>query len=184
VSTKTLGKERDLRVHAFNGNQKNPETIWQLFSCPSLNPEACDRKDAWHLRASGQGAVYGLPVLNLKSLIAKPEVCGGLSLKLAVQVGSSEGRRLYHTVSLKYGPFDQEPQPGPPVDSEGFLLADLNRDGAVNTMDLAVLLSAWGSPHERADFNGDGIVSTPDLASLLSYWGVTPGPQGPTCSFE
>jgi subtilisin family serine protease len=48
--------------------------------------------------------------------------------------------------------------------------ADLNRDGAVNSQDLAVLLNAWGASGSAADLNGDGTVGAPDLAILLSRW--------------
>jgi thermitase len=48
--------------------------------------------------------------------------------------------------------------------------ADLNRDGTVNSQDLAILLNAWGTTGSPADLNGDGVVSAPDLAILLSRW--------------
>lgn len=48
--------------------------------------------------------------------------------------------------------------------------ADLNGDGAVNALDLAVLLSQWGGPGS-ADLDGNGVVGSPDLATLLNAWG-------------
>lgn len=48
--------------------------------------------------------------------------------------------------------------------------ADLNRDGAVNSQDLAILLNAWGAAGSPADLNGDGVVGAQDLAILLSRW--------------
>ena len=48
--------------------------------------------------------------------------------------------------------------------------ADLNRDGTVNSQDLAILLNSWGTAGSAADLNGDGIVGAPDLAILLSRW--------------
>jgi hypothetical protein len=48
--------------------------------------------------------------------------------------------------------------------------ADLNRDGTVNSQDLAILLNAWGTSGSPADLDGDGVVSAPDLAILLSRW--------------
>jgi len=52
--------------------------------------------------------------------------------------------------------------------------ADLNGDGAVNGVDLAVLLSSWGDCPQgfpcHADFNDDGVVGGIDLAFLLSAW--------------
>jgi hypothetical protein len=49
--------------------------------------------------------------------------------------------------------------------------ADLDRDGAVGGGDLAILLSAWGTPSPIADLDADGVVGGGDLAVLLSFWG-------------
>ena len=56
---------------------------------------------------------------------------------------------------------------------------DMNLDGAVNAIDLAILLASWGpcaDPDPQtgfciADFNSDGEVNAADLARLLSAWG-------------
>lgn len=56
--------------------------------------------------------------------------------------------------------------------------ADLNNDGEVDSGDLNILLSAWGSPCapqpncNGADLNNDGGVDSGDLNILLSAWGV------------
>ena len=47
-------------------------------------------------------------------------------------------------------------------------IADMNGDGSVNSQDLAILLSAWGSSGGPADMNRDGIVNSADLAIMLS----------------
>ena len=48
---------------------------------------------------------------------------------------------------------------------------DLDGDGLVNTQDLEILLSAWGSPAPgAADLTGDGVVNSIDLAVLLASW--------------
>ncbi len=49
------------------------------------------------------------------------------------------------------------------------LPSDLNTDGSVNAADLAILLSAWGTP--GADINCNGTTSADDLAILLAAWG-------------
>jgi Metallo-peptidase family M12/Regulator of chromosome condensation (RCC1) repeat/Dockerin type I domain len=49
--------------------------------------------------------------------------------------------------------------------------ADVNRDGAVNGADLALVLGAWGTSTASTDINGDGTVNGGDLAILLGDWG-------------
>jgi len=46
---------------------------------------------------------------------------------------------------------------------------DLNGDGVVNSADLAILLSAWGTP--GGDLDGDGFTSSSDIGILLTNWG-------------
>ncbi len=46
--------------------------------------------------------------------------------------------------------------------------ADLDSDGSVNGLDLAILLSGWASA--AGDVNGDGTTDGTDLAVLLSAW--------------
>ena len=58
----------------------------------------------------------------------------------------------------------------PPFASE-----DLNRDGAIDAQDLAVLLDAWGPCCDcdggcRADLDGDCLVGAADLARVLDAW--------------
>jgi hypothetical protein len=51
---------------------------------------------------------------------------------------------------------------------------DLNNDGIVNGVDLAIILSTWGlcgSGACIADINQDGLVNGVDLAVVLSNWG-------------
>jgi hypothetical protein len=52
---------------------------------------------------------------------------------------------------------------------------DINGDGVVNCLDLAILQSEWGEtgPDLPADLNGDDIVGLADLAILSDHW--TPG---------
>ena len=50
------------------------------------------------------------------------------------------------------------------------LLADLTGDRIVNAGDLAILLSAWETPHPFADLNYDGTVGAADLAMMLAAW--------------
>jgi hypothetical protein len=48
--------------------------------------------------------------------------------------------------------------------------ADINDDGAVNGLDLTVLLGAWGTSTPLADIDGSGLVDGLDLAQLLAAW--------------
>ena len=49
--------------------------------------------------------------------------------------------------------------------------ADLNADGVVDTADLGLLISAFGSINPAADINGDGVVDTADLGLLIASFG-------------
>ncbi|MBU3727941.1 MAG: hypothetical protein FGM37_01645, partial [Phycisphaerales bacterium] len=52
--------------------------------------------------------------------------------------------------------------------------ADVTNDGAVNGVDLAAVLGAWGTDGQGpfiTDIDGDGIVSGTDLAFVLGGWG-------------
>lgn len=54
-------------------------------------------------------------------------------------------------------------------------VADITLDGVVNGVDLASLLSAWGTdggPTPRADCNRDGTVDGADLTIVLGGWGA------------
>lgn len=48
--------------------------------------------------------------------------------------------------------------------------ADLNRDGAVNTIDISILLDAWDTADPIADITSDGWVDANDLALLFNAW--------------
>ncbi|MSR70217.1 MAG: DNRLRE domain-containing protein [Phycisphaerales bacterium] len=48
--------------------------------------------------------------------------------------------------------------------------ADVNNDGFVNGVDLAIVLGAWGTSSPTADINNDGTVNGVDLALVLASW--------------
>jgi hypothetical protein len=52
----------------------------------------------------------------------------------------------------------------------GSILGDLDNDGFVNGLDLAILLGWWGTDFSLPDLNQDGIVNGADLTILLSAW--------------
>jgi hypothetical protein len=49
-------------------------------------------------------------------------------------------------------------------------IADFNRDGAVNTLDVLAYLNAWAAGDAEADINGDGTVNTLDVLAFLNAW--------------
>ena len=53
-----------------------------------------------------------------------------------------------------------------------YVLGDMNADGHVTGLDLAYLLSSWGTANPIADINQDGIVAGWDLTAMLSNWGA------------
>jgi hypothetical protein len=56
--------------------------------------------------------------------------------------------------------------------------ADLDGNGAVDGVDLAVILSKWGTnggkDYPNADIDGDGTIGGADLALVLGSWGACP----------
>ncbi|MBL9119248.1 MAG: hypothetical protein JNL80_04955 [Phycisphaerae bacterium] len=61
------------------------------------------------------------------------------------------------------------------VDFDGpGVFGDLNGDGVVGAVDLAILLGAWGDAGGSADLDGNGVVGAPDIALLLGAWSQVP----------
>lgn len=50
-------------------------------------------------------------------------------------------------------------------------VADVVVDGAINGVDLALVINDWGQTDSVADINRDGVVAGADLALILSSWG-------------
>jgi hypothetical protein len=70
------------------------------------------------------------------------------------------------------------PTPTPtttPTPTPAPVAGDVNGDGHVTSLDLAILLTNWnaqsGASRATGDLNGDGKVTALDLAILLSGWG-------------
>jgi hypothetical protein len=51
-----------------------------------------------------------------------------------------------------------------------FAPEDIDRDGRVASVDLAMVLDQWGNAGGPADCDGNGIVGAGDLAAVLSAW--------------
>jgi len=64
---------------------------------------------------------------------------------------------------------------GIPDECELPCLADIDGNGEVNGIDLAIILDKWGTDggkdYPNADIDGDGTVAGPDLSQVLSGWG-------------
>jgi hypothetical protein len=52
--------------------------------------------------------------------------------------------------------------------------ADISGDSIVNGVDLAIILSNWGTSSSVADVTGDGTVGGSDLGVILAAWGNCP----------
>jgi hypothetical protein len=48
---------------------------------------------------------------------------------------------------------------------------DVNRDGSVDSVDIALVLANWSTSDPTTDLNGDGVVNSADLTVVLSDWG-------------
>lgn len=48
--------------------------------------------------------------------------------------------------------------------------ADIDGDGVVGAIDLAIVLNHWGDEYAPADLDGNGTVGAEDLAAVLSAW--------------
>lgn len=55
---------------------------------------------------------------------------------------------------------------------------DINKDGKVNSLDLALMRQFFGKAGTPGDLNGDGRVNSLDLALLRNRFGKAPGPSG------
>lgn len=59
-------------------------------------------------------------------------------------------------------------------DECGSCTGDIDGDGAVGGLDLALLLAAWGSADPAADLDDSGDVGGKDLALMMAAWGDCP----------
>lgn len=55
--------------------------------------------------------------------------------------------------------------------------ADLNNDGFVNSLDLALMRNQFGKRKVPGDLNGDGIVNALDISQFAKLFGKPPGPS-------
>lgn len=116
--------------------------------------------------ASGAQLVY-LPTVSPRGVHALPSgeylYSAGVNLS-AVDSESGAIRSIYAGQSADSFRFIT------PWRIPGGCPADLNGTGAIDGLDLAILLAQWGT-NGSADLNGDGTVSGTDLTFILSAWG-------------
>jgi hypothetical protein len=86
--------------------------------------------------------------------------CGGSYVSVAVE---------YTTLAAPS--FDRN---GNGVPDECECPTDVNRDGAIDVLDLVAVLLAWGTGDAAADINQDGTVDVLDLVAVLTTWGTCP----------
>jgi hypothetical protein len=112
------------------------------------------------------------------SVYANAYVCGdgdssgGLAVRLYRQCMERVNYAEWNRVPRGDRHFGVCCEQGPTLEYRS-LLADVNEDGVVNAMDVAILLSFWG-PLEMdhpVDTDFDGVVGPADLARVLGAWG-------------
>lgn len=129
-----------------------------ITSAVSLN----DQGDALtFVQSGGLGAVFvGEGYVNVSSLVAPDQgnwLVTGLSVINNARQILGSGKDLPSNVTqlIRLTPI---------------LAGDLDGDGRVDGVDLAILLGAWGDKGGDADLDGDALVGASDLAILLGDW--------------
>lgn len=97
-------------------------------------------------------------------------VSHSLSLSVQSQLADCDADGISNACEIQSGAPDTNGN-GIPDTCENLRPADINRDGAVNGSDLALLLGNWGATSGAGDVNGDGFRDGADLAVLLGDWG-------------
>jgi hypothetical protein len=90
-----------VQLEVLDGYNNQDVTNWSLESCPTLDPIACD--GSWVVRASGQGAVSGLPV-DWTAFLSDPAVAQSLLLRLRVWNPGQEAWELRHYAYFQWMP--------------------------------------------------------------------------------
>ena len=71
--------------------------------------------------------------------------------------------------------FESQDHPDPDGPDQSYLerscVTDLDGDGATDSVDLGLLLGAWGPDQGLGDVNEDGRVDALDLGLLMAGWG-------------
>jgi len=171
-STATVDAELPAGCEGIFGGQLDRDVWYRLVatrdgiarvsSCPSTHPvNFCEFDPAIVVRSAG-GAPVGCNDENTAcggyAVVEWPIAAGRTYL---VQVGG-------HDQFVGFGCFTLEEEGATPPSCAG----DLTGDRQVNALDIATLLSGWGTPF--GDATGDGLTNAQDIAAVLSAWGACP----------
>jgi hypothetical protein len=101
----------------------------------------------------------------ISTIVQQPYQISNWRLGNRIQSGANGQQDHHH---FYYEPAQLDLSPDQDID-EHYIAADLNQDGTVGRIDLAILLQSIGS--WQNDITGDGLVDGRDLALLLGSWG-------------
>ena len=97
--------------------------------------------------------------------------------ELAAGAADCDGNQIPDSCDIAAGATDEDNNGVPDLCEIVPCIADIIETGSVDGLDLAALLSTWGTnggSFPRADVNQDGIVDASDLAVVLGGWGPCP----------
>jgi len=146
-------------------------TWWAYYGRPDVYPACHGNANEW----LSQAKTGGLPTGNypIAGSIAVFEDMSDLGHLAYVESVNPDGS--FNVTEMGYNWFNCVRENEYPTESAtGFILprGDLNTDGAIDVIDLGILLSNWRSNSQPpADINQDEIVDVIDLGILLSNWG-------------
>ena len=151
-------------------SQTLPGTIEVSFTLTNLTPDVVEH--VFVLPNPGSGTVITPSHIDVPALAPFASMSiGPIAIQTTVAAGDLE--TLF--IGLHNAQFNECcAQPlvfDVPDCGAGLVLGDLNGDGVVDGMDMALLIGSWGTSG-AGDLNGDGTVDGQDLAILLSLWGV------------
>lgn len=119
------------------------------------------------VNGSSSGATQGAGTLDHPAMFVSLATRGSLIIDI-------DGNRLDAKFLNSLGVIDDRFR----IVKGGISAGDIDGNGAVDVIDLIVLLAAWGLcdpslplPPCPADFNGDGAVDVEDLLNLIANWG-------------
>jgi hypothetical protein len=160
-----------------NSIQRYEDSATTFFFGDTFDPGTATRR-AWFATNAGQdpkvstsGALvtWGEHLSDARDAGAIALMCGAgvgasttnIPPSSGISQGPTDGGFWMRRAELYYlDPVPLDPQAPPP--------ADLNGDGRINGLDLAMLLAAWGT--RAADIDGNGTSDGADLAMVLASW--------------